>query len=37
MGWSVEDTAMSLVYLDTNGDGLVDFTEFLAWYERAHL
>jgi Ca2+-binding EF-hand superfamily protein len=32
MGWSTHDTAMSLVMLDTDGDGMISFQEFLAWY-----
>ena len=32
MGWSTKDTAMSLVMLDTDGDGMISFQEFLAWY-----
>ena len=32
MGWNTRDTAMSLVMLDTDGDGMISFQEFLAWY-----
>jgi Ca2+-binding EF-hand superfamily protein len=32
MKWDAKSTAMSLVFLDTDGDGLISFNEFLAWY-----
>jgi Ca2+-binding EF-hand superfamily protein len=30
--WDAKNTAMSLVFLDTDGDGKVSFNEFLQWY-----
>ena len=32
MKWDAKSTAMSLVFLDTDGDGLISFQEFLCWY-----